>query len=425
MRPPSRDLGSTAHDEAGSRRLRTFASLRLPSYRVYFIAMLVYFGAMQMTVIARPWLAFELSADEMGQRSAMVLGLTVALNSAPSLVLSPLAGALADRMPKRNLLAIAAAAMAAFALVIAAGVAGGAFAWWHVTMLGLAEGIVMTFITPTRRAIISDLVDQRHLLNAVSLHTVMQNTNRTIMPAFAGLVIVVAGAEWAYVLIAVLYVTAIMILLAVPRTDPVPSALRGGMSTAVGDGIRYAAREPTIRSLLLIGIVAAVFGQPIQHLLPLFQDVLSIGAGELGLLYTFMGIGSLAGSTTAASLGDYQRKGLLLIGFFTVLGLAIIAFSVSTVFVVSLVLMLPVGFGQSGRIAVHVATLQGQASPEMRGRVMALNAMQDGFMPAAVLLITFAAHTVNPQVAMGSAGVVLLLYGLWEMIFSKTLRRLR
>lgn len=387
--------------------------------------MFVYFGAMQMTVLARPWLAFELSADATGQRSAMVLGLTVAINSAPSLVLSPWTGALADRWPKRNLLIIAALAMASIALVVAAGVAASVFAWWHVTLLGLAQGTVMTVITPTRRAIISELVDQRHLLNAVSLHTVTQNTNRTLMPALAGFVIVLAGAEWAYVVIAALYVAAILVLLTVPRTDPLPTAMRGGMSAAVGDGIRYAAKEPTIRSLLLIGLVAAVFGQPIQHLLPLFQDVLRIGAGELGLLYTFMGIGSLMGSITAASLGDFQRKGLLLIGFFMVLGMAILAFSASSVFAVSLVLMIPVGFGYSGRTAVHVAALQGHAAPEMRGRVMALNAMESGLMPVAVLLITFAAQTIDPQVAMGSAGAALFVYGLWEMIFSKTLRRLR
>ena len=406
-------------------RFRTFASLRVPAYRRYFSAMFLYFGAMQMTVLARPWLAFDLSADESGQRSALVLGLTVAANTAPSLVLSPWAGALADRMSKRTMLMVAGALMAAFALATAAGLAMDAFSWWHVTILGVFQGVVMTFITPSRRAIISELVDREHLLNAVALHTVQQNLNRTMMPALAGFVIALAGAEWAYVVIAAFYVIAVTALFTVPTPRAAASApSRRTMSGAVGDGFRYGARDPVIRTLLLIGLVGAVFGQPIQHLLPLFQDVLDIGPGRLGVLFTFFGIGSLMGSTTAASVGDFRRKGLLLMGFFIVLGVSIVAFALSSYYLLSLAILVPVGVGHSGRVAVHVATLQTYSAPEMRGRVMALNAMQGGVMPFSVLGITALADILNPQIALAATGSVILVYGLGELVFSKRLRSL-
>ena len=407
-------------------RFRTFASLRVPAYRRYFSAMFLYFGAMQMTVLARPWLAFDLSADESGQRSALVLGLTVAANTAPSLVLSPWAGALADRMSKRTMLMVAGALMAAFALATAAGLAMDAFSWWHVTILGVFQGVVMTFITPTRRAIISELVDREHLLNAVALHTVQQNLNRTMMPALAGFVIALAGAEWAYVVPS----RPSMSSRSRPCSrSPTPRAAastpsRRTMSGAVGDGFRYGARDPVIRTLLLIGLVGAVFGQPIQHLLPLFQDVLDIGPGRLGVLFTFFGIGSLMGSTTAASVGDFRRKGLLLMGFFIVLGVSIVAFALSSYYLLSLAILVPVGVGHSGRVAVHVATLQTYSAPEMRGRVMALNAMQGGVMPFSVLGITALADTLNPQIALAATGSVILVYGLGELAFSKRLRSL-
>ena len=404
--------------------LRTFASLGIPQYRVYFIAMFLYFGAMQMTVLARPWLAFELSADEAGQRSAFVLGITVASNNLPSLVLSPFAGALADRLSMRNILMVCGALLGAFAAFTAAGVAAGVLEWWHIAVIGVFQGTVMTFVTPTRRAIVSSLVDERHLLNAVSLHTVAQNVNRTGMPLVAGLLIAAFGAEWAYVLIAGLYAGAIVGLVGVPVSRG--AGRRGqSMAGATGEGLRYAMRQPTIRNLLLIGLAGSVFGQPVQHLLPMFQDVLDIGPAGLGLLLTLMGAGSLVGSTTAASLGDFRRKGLLLIGFFTLLGGAIVAFSASSIFVLSLVLMLPVGFGHSGRTALHLATLQSYSDPAMRGRVMALNAMQGGLMPGAVLAITAAAGVVGPQWALGVSGAVILLYGFWELLGSKTIRGLR
>ena len=407
-----------------TRVLRTFASLAVPQYRVYFIAMFLYFAAMQMTVLARPWLAFELSADEAGQRSAIVLGITVASNNLPSLVLSPFAGALADRVSMRNVLMICGALLAAFAGITALGAASGVLEWWHVAVIGVFQGTVMTFVTPTRRAIVSSLVDEQHLLNAVSLHTVSQNVNRLGMPLTAGLLIAAFGPEWAYLLIAGLYASAILVLVRVPVSRGV--ARRGqSMVSATSEGFRYAVKEPTVRRLLLIGLVGSVFAQPVQHLLPMFQDVLDIGPTGLGLLLTLMGAGALIGSTTAASLGDFRHKGLLLIGFFTLLGGSIVAFSASSIYLLSLALMVPVGLGHSGRTAVHLATLQSYSDPAMRGRVMALNAMQGGLMPAAVLAITAAASVVGPQWALGASGAVVLAYGLWELVGTKTVRSLR
>ncbi|MEE8517624.1 MAG: MFS transporter, partial [Dehalococcoidia bacterium] len=324
---------------------RTFASLAVRDYRLYFAAMFLYFGAMQATVLARPWVAFELSADATGQRSALVLGITIAANNAPSLVLSPWAGALADRVSKRNILIVSAVLMAGLALVTAVGVGRGSFEWWHVALIGVVQGTVMTFITPSRRAIIAELVDGDHLLNATALHTVTQNVNRMIMPAAAGFIISGVGAEWAYGAIAAMYVVALLMLFAVPITS---SGVALGMAGSVGEGFRYAAGDRTIRALLIIAFVGTLFGQPLQHLLPLFADVLDITVEKVGLLFTAFGVGSLMGSTTSASLGDFKHKGLLLIGFMAFWGASIIAFAASGTFILSLLLMIPLGFGHSG-----------------------------------------------------------------------------
>ncbi|MDA1035526.1 MAG: MFS transporter [Chloroflexi bacterium] len=255
------------------RRIRTFESLAIPAYRNYFGAMFLFFGAMQMTQLARPWIAFVLSENDAGERSAFVLGVTIAANNLPSLLLSPYAGALADRFSKRAILQISAVSMAFFALLTAAGLYNGFLEWWHVALLGIGQGSVMTFITPTRRAIIPELVDKEHILNATALHTVELNINRTTMLAISGFLIDTAGAEWAFVTIAAMYLVSTVALLAVPITAESIASRRPTMSGAVGEGFRYAVKEPTIRVLLLIGLMGAVFGQPIQHLLVLFADV--------------------------------------------------------------------------------------------------------------------------------------------------------
>ena len=420
--PPQQTTEEPARKER--RLFRTFASLALPSYRKYFGAMFLYFAAMQATTLARPWIAFDLSADDAGQRSALVLGITVAVNNVPSLVLSPYAGALADRVSMRKILQVCAAFMAAFALITAAGLATGYFDWWHITIIGIGQGTVMTFVTPTRRAIIGQLVDKDHLLNATALHTVTQNVNRMIMPAAAGFIIVGAGAEWAFVAIAAMYGVSLVLLFRVPAGRGADGVRGRSMTGAVGEGFRYAAKDRTIRNLLVIAFVATVFGQPLQQLLPLFADVLDITVERVGLLFTFFGAGSLLGSTTAASLGDFKHKGLLLVGFLTLLGGAIVAFSASSTYAVSLVLMLPLGMGHSGRNTPNIATLQTYTQPEMRGRVMALNAMQSGFMPPSVIAITAVADLVNTQVAVGGAGAIIFAFGLYQLLVARTVRRL-
>ena len=397
----------------------TFDALSAPAYRSYFIAMLFFFGAMQATVLVRPVLAFDLA-----DRAPIVLGLVIASNNAPSLVLSPFAGALADRTSMRNILIVCGGLMSVFAGITAIGVAADAFAWWHVAIIGVFQGSVMVFITPTRRAIIGGLVDEGRLLNATGLHTMSQNANRVVMPLIAGILFARVGPEWAYALIIALYVVGMALMLAVPAYGVAgrQSRRRGGSPM---EGVRYIMAEPTLRTLILVGFVITVFGQPFQHLLPLAQDLLNIGADGVGLLFTFFGIGSLLGSTSAASLGDFRRKGLLLIGFFTLFGAGVVGFAFSPWYALSLLLMLPVGVGHSGRTVVHLATLQAYSDPEMRGRVQALNAMMGGLIPLAVLGITALAEAFGGRVALATAGGVIVAYGMWETLFSRTLRNLR
>ena len=324
----------------------------------------------------------------------------------------------------RNILMVAAVLMALFAGITAVGVALDVVDWWHVTIIGVFQGSVMVFITPTRRAIIGGLVDEAHLLNATGLHTMSQNANRVFLPLLAGFLFARYGAEWAYVLIVGMYLVAIVLMFAVPVRGASASRSRRRSGSPL-EGFRYVRQEPAIRNLLLVGLVITVFGQPFQHLLPLAQEFLMIEADGIGLLFTFFGVGSLLGSTTAASLGDFRRKGLLLVGFFTLFGAGVVGFAASSWYVLSLLLMLPVGIGHSGRTVVHLATLQAYSDAEMRGRVQALNAMMGGLIPVAVLGITGLAELFGGRVALASAGSVIVAYGIWETLFSKTLRNLR
>ena len=409
-------------EATGVRRrwLRTFDSLALPPYRRYFTAMLFYFGAMQATVLVRPILAFELA-----DRQPIVLGIAIAANNAPSLLLSPFAGALADKVSMRNILMVAAVLMALFAGITAVGVALDVVDWWHVTIIGVFQGSVMVFITPTRRAIIGGLVDESHLLNATGLHTMSQNANRVFLPLLAGFLFARYGAEWAYVLIVGMYLVAIVLMFAVPVRGAGASRSRRRSGSPL-EGFRYVKQEPAIRNLLLVGLVITVFGQPFQHLLPLAQEFLMIEAGRHRPACSRSSAwGRCLGPRQRLRWGTSGARGCCSWGSSRCSAWALWDSRRRAGTCCRCCLMLPVGIGHSGRTVVHLATLQAYSDAEMRGRVQALNAMMGGLIPIAVLGITGLAELFGGRVALASAGSVIVAYGIWETLFSKTLRNLR
>jgi MFS family permease len=135
-------------------------------------------------------------------------------------------------------------------------------------------------------------------------------------------------------------------------------------------------------------------------------------------------MGAFAGSLTAASLGDYHRKGLLLVIYVLILGASVVSFSASGWYLLSLALMVPLGFGHSGRNVVYETVLQSYAPEHLRGRVLAMRNMQSGLLPVAVLPLSALSQAFGAPLALGVSGSIVLVYALWELLFANTVRRL-
>ncbi|MQG76801.1 MAG: MFS transporter [SAR202 cluster bacterium] len=397
----------------------TLSSLSIPQYRLFWMSMILLFAGDAMTQVARPWFVYS----ETG--SPILLGLTISATMLPLLVLSPVAGALADRFPKQRNLLVCIGSQVVINSIIAVDIWAGTVVWWHVLVAGVPQGVVMSFITPARRAIIADLVDQGHILNAVSLNTGTLNLSRMIAPAIGGFIIALLGIGAGYATISGLYVFALLLMLRVPSIRPEGRVLGESVVQAMGQGFVYVKRTPVVANLLFVGLIATIFGQPIQQLLPLFtEDVLDVGPEGLGVLSSLVGLGAFTAAMTSASLGDFRHKGWLLLLYTALMGAAIVLFSVSKVYALSLILGIPLGFGSSGRLSVNLAVLQAYSAPEMRGRVMALYNMQGGLMPAVILPVSALAGTVGAPVTMASLGLVVLVFGLANIAFNRQLRKL-
>ena len=397
----------------------TFSSLGNRNYRWYWLGTLASFAAMQMQIVVRGWLVYDLTD------SALALGLVSFAVGVPLLLLSPYGGAIADRVDKRRLIIISQVLTAVATLVVAVLIAIDAIALWHLVVASVVSGIILAFNLPSRQAIIPELVGQGQIMNAVALGSGAMNLNRVVAPALGGVLAGALGIGAVYYIIVACYVVAVAFLFLVP---PLRTQVRDPHTTvfgAIGEGLRYVRRSPVLLQLLLMAMIPIAFGMPYQMLMPVFAaDVLDVGPSGLGYLMGAAGIGALAGSLYVASLSDLRRKGLLLLIAAVMFGVFLVLFSQSTLFYLSLFLLLGVGMASSSYMATNNTLLLIHAEDRVRGRVMSLYMMTIGLYPMAVLPAAAIAESVGAPVAVAVGGGILILFTLAMAAARPALRRL-
>ena len=184
--------------------------------------MLFNVASMQINIVARSWLAYEISG------SALVLGIVALARGLPQILFSPLGGVAADRFDKRKVLVISQSLLCVFALVNAVLVQTGAIQVWQLVAIGLAQGIVFPFTMPTRNAVIPQLVGPENVPNALAMDSAGRNLNRVIAPSIAG-VLIAWNPTVAFYTVAVLYFLSAMTLLGLPATRATVDASRNAL----------------------------------------------------------------------------------------------------------------------------------------------------------------------------------------------------
>jgi len=387
--------------------LRAFGSLRVPSYRAFWLGMLAAYAGIHMQLLARYWLVFDLTG------SPMALGLVAASWGLPIISFSLFGGVIADRMAKRNLLVIAHGVSGVVSLAIAFLVATEAIALWHILGASMLFGIVFALSTPGRHALISELVERKDLLNAIALNSSGISLNRIVAPALGGFLVGFINIEGVYFVIAALYLISMIALLRVPVVSKSSPRSSTSLSSDILAGLRYVKGSPNILSLLILSSVVVIFAMSYQFLLPVFAaDILGVGASGLGLLMGAVGVGALVGNLALASLGNFQRKGLLMTTLLIVLGGALILFSLSSSLYLSLVCLLFVGMGSMGLMTLSNIVIQGDAAEEMRGRVMSLYMISWGFMPLGAIPASAVAQVLGAPLVVGAGAIIMMVVSL-------------
>ncbi len=392
-------------------RLRALEALRHREFRLLWYGNVFGSMAVWMDQVARGWLIYELTD------SPLQLGLVRGIQAIPFLLLSPVAGTAADRYSRKMQVLVAQTVDGLLYAALAILIITGEIQPWHVYVTALGMASVQTFQHPSRAAMIADVVPPGYLTNAIGLNAVVFNVSRSTGPALAGVLIAVFGTASSYAVQAIFYFLATIWTVMLRPTDHASAgsgaAHRESFGRSIVEGWKFSWRNEAIRTGLLIAMFASLFIIPFTTLLPVFaRDLLGVGASGQGLLLTAMGAGALCSAVLIASVGDQLPRGALMLGGVALYGLAVIAFSASPWFELSLVLM---GVGGLCHVSSHAlvqTVIQTYSPSEFRGRTMAIFHMSQVVLTVGSMLIGALSSLVGAQWAvasMSAAGMVAML----------------
>jgi MFS family permease len=386
-----------------SARLPALAS---PIYRRFILAAFIGTLGGWMQTTAQGWLVLELTD------SPALLGVTSAVQSAPVLFFSMVAGVLADRVDLRRLLVATQASGALLAGALAVLTSTGVVQFWHVVVIAGLAGSAQAFGMPAYQAVVSTIVDRSAIGNAIALNSAQFNLGRIVGPSVAGFAIAVGGLALAFWANALSFVVVAVVIALLPIRSPSTLArVEASLWSNLMDGIDYLRRTPIIRVLVLLAAVPALFVLNYLVLMPVYaRDILGIGARGLGVLTAAVGVGALSGALAVAVLRPAGGDGRLVLAGLTVASTALIAFAVSRWLALSLVALAVLGAAQVAYYATTNTLIQVLVPARLRGRVVSLYILTSlGVIPIGSLLAGLVAQRFGATVALAGGGALTLV----------------
>jgi MFS family permease len=343
----------------------TFAALAVPNYRRYISGQAISLIGTWMQMTAQSWLVLSLT------HSSAALGVIVALQTLPVLLLGPYGGVIADRVDKRKMMIALQSAMGVQALILGLLTVTGAVEVWEIGVLAALLGLNNAFENPSRQSFMLELVGPEHLRNAVSLNSVLVNVARTIGPAVAGLLIASVGDGVCFLANAASFVAVVASLTTMDRTALNPTTPTPRAKGQLREGLNYVRRTPGLAvPLLMMGAVGCLTYE-FQVTLPVMASSgLHAGATGFGFMTAAMGVGAVAGGLLVAARGKTGLGPLVIAA--SAFGVAMALATLAPSLPLELAALGFAGATSISFMSTGNSTLQLTAEPNMRGRVMSL-----------------------------------------------------
>ncbi|MCC8939053.1 MFS transporter [Bradyrhizobium sp. Arg68] len=376
---------------------RVFRSLRSFNYRVWAAGALVSNVGTWMQRAAQDWLVLTQLTDH----SASAVGLVMALQFGPQLLLMPWSGLAADRFNQRRLLMMTQAAMGTLSLILGILTVTGLVELWHVYVFAFLFGCSAALDAPVRQTFVAELVGDADLSNAIALNSTSFNAARMIGPAAAGLIIASVGTGWAFLFNGMSFMAVLTSLSLLRKSELRPNARAHRAKGGITEGFRYVWSRSDLRATLVMLFLIGTFGLNF----PIFISTMAVGvfhtdARGFGLLSSMMAIGTMSGALLAATR-DRPRFGALMAGA-AIFGVGCTLAALAPNYWLFAAALVMIGVASLTVLNTSNALMQLSTEPAMRGRVMALRlGVALGGTPIGAPIVGWVADQVGPRWALG------------------------
>jgi predicted MFS family arabinose efflux permease len=381
---------------------------------------LMWFGACTssigtwMQIVAQGWLIYRLS------HSAFLLALDQFLGGIPIFLFSLIGGVVADRVERRRILLTSQYVQMASAGMLTLLVATGTVHVWHILCLSFVSGLAQAFGGPAYQALIPTLVEKDDMPNAIALNSIQFNVAVMVGPALAGQALAHLGEKWCFGLNSLSFLAPI-ISLTIITTRFLPQKTTDSMFSSLKQGVSFVRKQPAMEALIVLAFCMTGLSIPMRTYIPVFvKDIFHRGPETYGNLLALMGVGSILGSLTIASLGNIKRKGRVALGALICLGIGISGFALSRYLPLSGAMLVLAGASMMAVFATVNSLVQLITTNEMRGRVMSVyNVAFRGGMPMGNLLSGWLVPLFTAPVVLAVSGFGLILVALYFLLIQR------
>ncbi len=382
----------------------TLHSLRVyPLFRMLILGTMATNTAFWMYQVAVGWLALQLTD------SAFFVGLAGFVGGIPLLIFSIPAGLIIERYDKRTVLLLSQLGIMLTAGAFAIFVATDLIDRWSMLILVFIYGTIMSFVFPTRTAIVPSLVERSDLANAVALNAAGQNATRVVGPSLAGVLIATLDISGTFAVAAAMQVFALYATFHLPSDKAKEQTRVQSGWESLTLGLRIVWRDPLLLALVIIALIPTIFVMPYLNLMPVIaQDVLGLGSTGLGVLLASVGLGSVTGALAIAQ--SARLRGMSGAQVLTALGFAIVVliFALTSSVPIALVLLFAAGWLSAAFLAINQTVMQLHVDDDVRGRVLSIYLLTWGMLPFGQLIM----GTLADQIGIKPAIVLCCLAGI-------------
>ncbi len=383
---------------------RTFVSLRFPEYRKLWISMLLAMGGLQMQIVARGVLTYDITD------SRQLTGI-VSMGFAPTMLLFSLfGGVIGDRFEKRFIIQISQLGSVINSVAMGVLIVTQYIHWSHLLAASLLQGALFAFQMPARQAAIPSMVPRDKLTNAVSMNATAMSLMAVVAPGIAGLLYSQFGPAAVYFVISALTLSAFLFTSKLSRIEGIKGQQSQSVLSNVRAGLSYIAHHPLLRLLMIQGAIVALLSIPFRTVIQIYaRDIYGASPGEVGILLVASGVGGLAGSIFIAGLRQGQRRGIILLSAAFIAGVSLALIASFPFYIVGIIGMAGLGLGEAGRWALGQSLLMELSEDTYKARVMSVFMMIFGLMPLGIFPLTWAMDVFGGQLAAAGLAAALLV----------------